>query len=68
MNFDHNKKYGLIKFHSGYGKFNLNIPKGYSLKVINAQTASVGGNRKALYYFLVFCQQSTYQFDAVSYG
>jgi len=39
MNFDHNKKFGLLKFHSGYGKFNLNSPKGYSLKIINAQTA-----------------------------
>jgi len=39
MNYDHNKKFGLLKFHSGYGKFNLNSPKGYSLKIINAQTA-----------------------------
>jgi len=38
MNYDHNKKIGLFKFHSGYGKFNLNSPKGYSLKIINAQT------------------------------
>jgi len=38
MNYDHNKKFGLLKFHSGYGKFNLNSPKGYSLKIINAQT------------------------------
>ena len=30
MNYDHNKKFGLLKFHSGYGKFNS--PKGYSLK------------------------------------
>jgi len=41
MNYDHNKKFGLSKFHSGYGKFNLNSPKGYSLKIINAQTVSV---------------------------
>ena len=40
MNIDHNKKFGLLKFYSGYGKFNLNSPKGYSLKIINAQTAS----------------------------
>jgi len=40
MNYDHNKKFGLLKFHSGYGKFNLNNPKGYSLKIINVQTAS----------------------------
>ena len=38
MNYDHNKKFGLFKFHSGYGKFNLNNLKGYSLKIINAQT------------------------------
>jgi len=40
MNYDHNKMFGLLKFHLGYGKFNLNSPKGYSLKIINAQTAS----------------------------
>ena len=39
MNYDHNKKFGLLKFHSGYGKLNLNSPKGYSLKIINTQTA-----------------------------
>ena len=38
MNYNHNKKFGLLKFHLGYGKFNLNSPKGYSLKIINAQT------------------------------
>jgi len=38
MNYDHNKKFGLLKFHSGYEKFNLNSPEGYSLKIINAQT------------------------------
>ena len=38
MNYDHNKKFGLLKCYSGYGKFNLNSPKGYSLKIINAQT------------------------------
>ena len=37
MNYDHNKKFGLLKFHSGYGKFDLNSPKGYSLKIINTQ-------------------------------
>ena len=41
MNYDHNKKFGLLKFHSGYEKFNLNSPKGYSLKIINAQTAYI---------------------------
>ena len=42
MNFDHNKKFGLLQFHSSYGKFNFNSPMGYSLKmnpkIINAQT------------------------------
>ena len=38
MNYDHNTKFGLLKFHSGYGKVNLNSPKGYSRKIINAQT------------------------------
>ena len=38
MNCDHNKKIRLLKFQSAYGKFNLNSPKGYSLKVTNAQT------------------------------
>jgi len=38
MNYEHNKTFGLLKFHSGYEKFNLNSPKGYSLKIINAQT------------------------------
>jgi len=38
MNYDHNKKFGLWKFHSGYGTFYFNSPKGYSQKIINAQT------------------------------
>jgi len=38
MNYDHNKKFGQLKFHLGYGKFYLNSPKGYSRKIINAQT------------------------------
>ena len=38
MNYDHNKKFGLLKSHSGYETFNLNSPKGYSLKIIYAQT------------------------------
>ena len=37
MNYDYNKKFGLLKFHSGYGIFYLNSPKGYSRKIINAQ-------------------------------
>ena len=38
MNYEHNKKFGLLEFRSGYGKFYLNSPKGYSRKIINAQT------------------------------
>jgi len=38
MNYDHNKKFGLLKFHSGYGKKKFNSPKGYYRKIINAQT------------------------------
>jgi len=38
MNYDNNKNFGLLKFHLGYGKFNFKSPKGYSLKIINAQT------------------------------
>jgi len=38
MNYDHNKKFGLSKFHSGYWTFYLNSPKGYSQKIISAQT------------------------------
>ena len=40
MNFDHNKKFGLLKFHSGYGNCYLNSLKGYSRTIINAQTAT----------------------------
>ena len=38
MYYDNNKKFGLLQFHSGYGKFYFNSPKGYSRKIINAQT------------------------------
>jgi len=38
MNNDHNKKFGLFKFQSGYKKLYLNSPKGYSRKIINVQT------------------------------
>jgi len=41
MNYDHNKKFGLLKFHSGYGKFYFNSPKGYNRKIINAQTVCI---------------------------
>ena len=47
MNYDLNKKFGLLKFHSGYGQFNLNSPKCYSLKLINAQTVII-------YYMFIF--------------
>ena len=40
MNYDHNNKFRLLKLYSGYGKVNLNSPKGYSLKIINAQTGA----------------------------
>ena len=43
MNYDYNKKFGLLKFHSGYGKFYFKSPKGYTRKKINAQT---GGEEK----------------------
>jgi len=39
MNYYNNKKFGLLQFYSGYGKFYLKSPKGYSRKIINAQTA-----------------------------
>jgi len=32
IKYDHNKKFWLLKFHWGYGNFNLNSLKGYSLK------------------------------------
>ena len=38
MNYDHNNIFGLFKFQSGYRKFCLNSRKGYSRKIINAQT------------------------------
>jgi len=38
MNYDHNKKFGLLKFHLGYELFYLNSPNGSSRKIINAQT------------------------------
>jgi len=38
MIYDHNKTFRLFKLQSGYRKFYLNSPKGYSRKIINAQT------------------------------
>jgi len=40
MKYDHNNILGLFKFQSGYKKIYLNSPKGYSWKIINAQTVS----------------------------
>ena len=40
MNYYNNKKFGLLQFSSGYGKFYLNSPKGYSRKIINPQTGN----------------------------
>ena len=34
------KNRGPLQLHSGFGKFVLNSPKGYSLKLINAQAAN----------------------------
>ena len=36
MNYDHNKNIGQFKVQSGYRKFYLNSPTGYSPKKINA--------------------------------
>ena len=38
MNYGNNKIFGLFKFQSGYRKFYLNSPNGYSGKIINMQT------------------------------
>ena len=38
MNYDHNRNFGLFKFQSGYSKLYLNSPKGFSRKIISAQT------------------------------
>ena len=37
MKYDHNKKFELLKIHSGYVKFYLSSPNGNSQKIINAQ-------------------------------
>ena len=42
-NYANNKMFGLLQFHSSYGKFYLNSPKGYSRKIINAQTGNAAG-------------------------
>ena len=38
MTYYYNKNFGLFKFQSGNRKFHLNSPKGYSRKIISAQT------------------------------
>jgi len=39
--YNNNKQFGLLQFHSVYGKFYLNSPKGYTRKKGNAQTESL---------------------------
>ena len=39
-NYDNNKMFGLLQFHSGYVNVHLNSPTGYSQKIINAQTGN----------------------------
>ena len=60
INYDLKKKFGLLKFHSGYGKFYFNSPKGYNRKIINAQTGvDIYSNQKpkmqtqAVYFSLI---------------
>ena len=43
MTYDYNKTFGLFKFESGYRKFYLNNPTGYSRKIISAQTGERSG-------------------------
>ena len=38
MNYDHNKKFVLLKLHTDYGKFYFNSRKGFNRKIIMAQT------------------------------
>jgi len=59
MNYDHNKKFGLLKLHSGYGNFNLNSQKGYGLKINNAQT---GVGRCRLAYIVRTYIDASYHF------
>jgi len=50
MNYEHNKNFGLFQFQSGYRKLYLNTLKGYSRKLINAQT----GNDNPSYWMELF--------------
>ena len=49
MNYDHNKKFGLLQFYSGYAKKYFNSPKGYSRKIINVQTVPAPSVRHVSY-------------------
>ena len=53
MNYDNNKKFGLLQFHSGYGKFYLSSLKGYSRKIINAQTVRQPPFQR--FWFIKYC-------------
>ena len=53
MNYDHNRKFGLLKFHWGYGNFYVNSPKGYTWKIINAHTDTLVF--KSTGYYLSAC-------------
>ena len=46
MNYNHNKKFRLLKFYSGYGKISFNSPTGYSKKIINAHTVVTSHGRR----------------------
>jgi len=54
INKDYNKYFGLLKSQSGDIKFHLDSPKGYSRKIISAQTASVSGERSRALWVLLF--------------
>ena len=65
MDFDHNKRFGLLKFHSGYVKFYFNSQKGYNRKMINAQT---GINRIIPYYDInIFLWKNPINFSTHDY-
>ena len=50
MNYYHSKKFGLLKLYSGYWKFYLNSPKGFSRKIINAQTDYTEFNISSIFW------------------
>jgi len=49
VHYDYNKKLGIFEFQSGYRKIYLNSPKGYSRKIISAQTDQNIQNRPVSY-------------------